>query len=111
MSGWRRQLAQTSWGRKHHDREEASELRGWLRPEQLEEAVRGLFSVSEAQGPSGLSPETWGTWKRKVGGQLGAPGRGGGEGGRWENAVKGEANTVRGWVSVRNLEKPLLNSI
>jgi hypothetical protein len=54
------------------NREEAGELSAWLRPEHLEEAVRGLFSVSEAQGASDLSLEAWGVWRRKVGGQSGA---------------------------------------
>lgn len=86
------------------NREEASELRGWLRPEHLgEAAVRGLFSAHEAQGASDLSLEAWGAWSRKVGGQPGA--RGGC--GRWESTGEGGANTVRGWV----LETPLLNSI
>ena len=48
------------------NREEAGELSAWLRPEHLEEAVRGLFSVSEAQGASDLSLEAWGVWRRKV---------------------------------------------
>lgn len=60
------------------NREEASELSVWLRPEQLEEAVRDLFSGSEAQGASDLSLEAWGVWRRKVGGQLGTWGGGGG---------------------------------
>ena len=65
------------------NREEAGELSAWLRPEHLEEAVRGLFSVSEAQGASDLSLEAWGVWRRKVGGQSGAWG-GGGSGRAWE---------------------------
>lgn len=38
-------------------REDASGLSGWMRPEQLAEAVRGLYSVSVAWGASDLSLE------------------------------------------------------
>lgn len=88
------------------NREEASELSVWLRPEQLMEAVRDWFSGSEAQGASDLSLEAWGVWRRKVGGQLGAWGGGGGG-----SMGEREANTGRGWEFVKNLEKLLLNSI